>query len=110
MHLVFNKINKDIFIAIQNGSKSVETRAATVKYKNIKPGEKVIFSCDKETFEKIISRVTHFDSIESMLREYKPSDINPWIQTKEELEKMYDSFPGYKEKIQKEGIVAFEFK
>lgn len=110
MRFVFNKINKEIFKAIQNGTKKVETRAATIKYHTMKPGEKVSFSCDGEVFEKEISKVTHFDSIESLLKKYKPQDINPHIRTKEELEKMYHSFPGYKEKIEKEGIVAMEFQ
>jgi ASC-1-like (ASCH) protein len=110
MRFVFNKINKDIFTAVRDGSKKVETRAATVKYKGMKAGESVTFSCDGETFEKIISKVTHFNSIDSLIKKYKPQDINPKLTTKEELEEMYHSFPGYKEKIEKEGIVAIEFK
>jgi ASC-1-like (ASCH) protein len=109
MRLVFNKINKEIFDALRDGRKKVETRAATAKYKNLKAGEVISFSCDGEGFEKKISKVTHLDSIEALLKKYKPQDINPNLKTKEEIVAMYHSFPGYEEKIKKEGIVAIEF-
>ena len=110
MYLKFNASNKAIFDCIKDGSKPVETRAATSKYKNLKAGEVVTFSCAGETFTKTITKVTHFDSIEALLKKYKPEMINPKLATKEEIVKMYHSFPGYKEKIAGAGIVAFEFK
>jgi ASC-1-like (ASCH) protein len=110
MRFVINKLNKDIFDAICDGSKKVETRAATVKYKKLEEGTKVSFSCAGEVVEKEIKRITHFDSIDALLKKYKPEDINPKLKTKEEIIDMYHSFPGYKEKIEKEGIVAIEFK
>lgn len=109
MLLVFNKINKDIFEMLKSGKKPVETRAATAKYKKIKAGDEMEFSCDGERFEKTVAKVTHFDSIETLLKNYKPETINPKLKTKEEIMEMYHSFPGYKEKIEKEGIVAIEF-
>jgi ASC-1-like (ASCH) protein len=110
MLLVFNKNNKDIFDAIRDGSKKIETRAATVKYKNLEEGEAISFSCAGESFEKKIAKVTYFASIAALLRIYKPEDIHPDLRTKEEIVKMYHSFPGYKEKIEKSGLVAIEFK
>lgn len=59
--------------------------------------------------EKEIANVMHFPSIDSLLRKYKPKDINPDIETKEDIVKMYRSFPGYEEKINEFGIVALEF-
>jgi ASC-1-like (ASCH) protein len=109
MRLVFNKTNKAIFEALKSGEKKIETRASTVKYKNLKMGDTISFSCDGEVFEREIKKTTHFASIEALLKAYTPQDINPKSITKEEITAMFYSFPGYKEKIEKEGIVALEF-
>ena len=45
-----------------------------------------------------------------MLKKYKIEEINPFVKSEEELKKMYYSFPNYKEKIIKFGLVAFKFK
>lgn len=95
---------------LRDGRKRIETRAATSKYQNIKGGETITFSCNGETFEKEVSKVTHFESIDALLKKYKPTDINPTRKTKEDITKMYHSFPGYEEKIKEFGIVAIEFK
>ena len=109
MLLVFNKLNKDIFEMLRSGKKRIETRAATAKYKKIEVGQDVEFSCDGQRFAKMVSKITHFDSIETLLKNYTPSDINPKLKTKEEIVGMYHTFPGYKEKIEKDGIIAIEF-
>lgn len=110
MLLVFNKNNKDIFDMLRDGKKSVETRAATSKYTKIKEGDSITFSCDGERFEKVIAKVYRFDSIDSLFAVYKPTDINPKLHTREDIQEMYHSFPGYREKIEKEGIIAIEFR
>lgn len=43
-----------------------------------------------------------------MLKKYRVRDINPKISTEEELIARYNSFPKYKEKIKKFGIVTLE--
>lgn len=95
---------------LRDGRKRVETRAATSKYQNIKVGEVISFFCDGKIFEKEASKVTHFSSIDALLKKYKPVDINPTRKTKEDIVKMYHSFPRYEEKIKEFGIVAIEFK
>ncbi len=109
MLLVFNKINKDIFEMLRDGRKRIETRAATSKYKKIQAGDIMEFSCGHERFSRTVAKAMHFDSIESLLKKYKPEDINPILRTKEQITEMYYSFPGYKDKIEKEGIIAIEF-
>lgn len=110
MRLVFNKINKDIFEALRKGVKKVETRAATAKYKKLEADGVISFSCAGEMFEKKIAKVTQFPSIDALLKKYKPADINPKLKTRDEIVKMYHSFPGYEEKIKEFGIIAIEFK
>lgn len=106
--LKFRAVNRDIFEAIRSGKKPVETRAATVRYCDIKAGDMVEFICGKDKFTKQVKRVEIFKSIGGLLKKYKPRDINPAASSKEDLEKMYYSFPGYREKISKFGLIAFE--
>lgn len=106
--LKFRAVNRDIFDAIRDGKKPVETRAATVKFRNIKAGDELEFVCGKDSFKKSVKHVEVFKSIRDLLKKYKLQDINPQISSKDELKEMYYSFPGYRKKIEKFGIIAFE--
>lgn len=106
--LRFREVNRDIFDAIRSGRKRIETRAATVRYQKIKKGDRVILVCGKDLFEKHVEDVQIFKSIDSLLKKYKVWEINPNVKTEEELRKLYYSFPGYREKIQKHGLIAIE--
>ena len=108
--LRFRAVNRNIFEAIKSGKKKIETRAATPKYSQIKTSNNLIFVCGKERFSKNVKKVKKFKSIMALCKTYKPQDINPKTKTIEELEKMYHSFPGYKEKIKKYGLMALELK
>ncbi len=107
-NLKFRAADRNIFEAIRQGRKKVETRAATTRYKDIKTGDTVILACGKEKFKKIIRSVKIFKTISAMLQKYSIKDINPDITTEEELQNLYFSFSGYKEKIKKYGLIAIE--
>lgn len=53
----FRQENRDIFEAIKSGTKKIETRAATAKYKDINVGDIVKFSCGSDSFEKRAAKV-----------------------------------------------------
>jgi ASC-1-like (ASCH) protein len=110
MQLRFREKNRDIFEAIKQGRKKVETRAATQKYRKISSGDTIFFICGKDSSKKEVKSVEIFNDIDELLLNHKIKEIAPDINTKEELEKMYNSFPGYKEKIKKFGLIALEFK
>ena len=103
-------VDRYIFKAIKIGSKKIETRAGSPKYFNIKAGDMLIFVCGKDRFSKKIKMVRRFKDIKSLHKIYKPKEINPRAKTIEESEKVYYSFPGYKEKIRKYGLIALELK
>jgi hypothetical protein len=44
------------------------------------------------------------------VKKYRPRSIHPAAASLNDLLKMWHSFPGYKEKIAKFGIAAFELK
>ncbi len=106
--LRFRAVNRDIFQAIRGGKKKVETRAATVKYRGIKAGDAVVFVCGKDKFQKQVKRATMFKTVGAMLKKYTVRDINLKCATTKELRDLYFSFPGYKEKIEKFGLIALE--
>lgn len=105
--LRFRSVNRDVFEAIKNGKKKIETRAATEKYRSIKAGDTIVFVCGKARFQKKVKKVEIFRTIGAILKKYKPVRINPNTLTGEEARAMWDSFPGYKEKIKKYGLIAF---
>lgn len=108
--LRFRTGDKNIFEAIKNRKKKVETRAATKRYRNIKAGDTVKLICGKDTFEVKIKKMTIFKSITAILKNYKVKRINPNVGTEKELRKMYYSFPGYRDKIRKYGLIALELE
>ncbi len=98
----------DIFNAIRLGKKPVETRAFTVRYKNAAAGDRLRFMCQGKQFVRDIKRVRVVKSPKALLKYYRVQDIAPHLKTAQELENLYYKFPGYREKIKKCGIVAFE--
>ena len=109
-YLKFRAVNRDTFEAVKNGAKKVETRAAIKKFRDIKLGDKVKLICGKDKFEKEVKKSQIYRTITAMLRKYKPSEINPKCSTGKELREMYYSFPGYRQKIKKYGLIAVELK
>lgn len=96
------------FQEIVDGLKWVETRAATERYREIMKGDILRFTCGKKVLEKKVKTAHIFKSISAMLKKYKITDIMPSISSLKEMRAAYDSYPGYKEKIKKHGLIAFE--
>ena len=108
--LRFNVEHRESFNNIKDGSKRVETRAATVKYRNIKKGDCITFTCGCAKFSKTVRKATIFRTIASLLKKYKPNDVRPDVRTKKEMIDIWHSFPNYKEKIAMHGLIALEFE
>lgn len=108
--LVIEEADKDIFEAIKKGTKKVETRAATPKYREVDAEDELVFVCGKKKLSKIVASAHVFKTIEGLLKEYKVKDINPALKTEKELKKMWAGFPGYPAKIRKHGVIAFELE
>lgn len=105
--LRFRRTNKPTFDAIKTGRKTVETRAATRKYQNINVGDILVLACGNYKFEKRIKKIQKFKTIHALLVTIRLHKVNPLVSTLKEAEKVYDSYPDYKEKIKKFGIIAF---
>ncbi|MDP1624871.1 MAG: hypothetical protein Q8L64_03795 [bacterium] len=108
--LRFRVIDKKNFDEVKNGSKPIETRAATVKYQPIEVGDTLLFVCGKERLEKKITKKHHFGSIDAMIKKIPYKEIMPSVESVEEMKKAYSSYSGYDEKIKEFGIFAFELE
>ncbi|MBS3903518.1 MAG: hypothetical protein KGZ30_04075 [Anaplasmataceae bacterium] len=106
--LLIRAVDRAVYDLIKSDKKKIETRAAGPKYKNIKKGDILVLKCGKDRLEKKVKRVSKFKSVSGMLQKYKPSQIDPRTKMANELKAMYDSFPGYKERLRKYGVIAFE--
>lgn len=102
--------NRDIFEAIESGKKKLETRAGTDKYIKIRAGDMLKFVCGKNSFMRNVTKVKRYKTITAILKDYMPQEINPNTKTKDETIDMYYSFPNYREKIKKHGLIALELK
>ena len=108
--LRFAKQNKQTWLFIKEGKKTIETRAATSKYKDVQPGDTVVLSCEGSKFEKVISNVAYVKSIEVLAKQFDLNKINPGITDIKETKRIYFSYPGYEEKIKEFGLVALELQ
>ena len=88
----------------------METRAASVKYRDIKAGDVLVLVCGGERFEKKVKSARIFKSIPAMLKKYKLQSIEPDMKLVKELEHAYYSYRGYREKIKKFGLIGLELK
>jgi ASC-1-like (ASCH) protein len=102
----FREVDRDKFEAVRDGIKTIETRAATARYAKLKVGDVIVATCGKDKVEKEIIEAKHFNSIEEMFEVYEMRSILPGVTALGEAQKIYYSFPGYKEKIQEHGIIA----
>src|SRR5688500_9177803 len=105
--LVFRENDRDKFDDIENGHKSIETRAATIKYKPIEAGDSLTFVCGHVEITRLVTKVEHYNSLEEMFTHLPLGQILPSARTADDAKKVYYSFPGYKEKIDTSGILAF---
>jgi len=108
--LIFAEANRDIFEAIRDGRKKVETRAASLKYRAIQPDDILNLVCGGESVEKKVIQVKIFKNIPDLLASYTVAQINPNVNSRKELEDLYHSFSGYTEKIAAFGLIAMELE
>lgn len=69
-----------------------------------------MLSCGRHKLEKRVAKVEIFKSIRALLDKYSISDINHNFKTEAELRRQYYSFPDYREKIKRFGLIAFELR
>lgn len=105
--LKFAAKDKATFDAIKDGRKTIETRAGTVAYQQVEAGDSLTLECGGERIEKIVQKVKQFASVEEAFNSPDFTKILPGVTTLAEAEKVYYGFPGYRERIAENGLLAF---
>ena len=103
----FRAVDRDIFEAIKSGRKTVETRAATPKYRQIKRGDVLRFTCGQDQYEKRVKSVRHFAGLDELVKVGWLPRVLPGETTLKAAEKRIFSFTGYREKISEYGLLGF---
>jgi ASC-1-like (ASCH) protein len=106
-NLVIREVDRHIFEQIKSGAKSVETRAATPKYLSAHIGDTLTFVCGTDQITKTITSTQHFETIEKLYNQIPLQHVLPGIKSLAEAQKIHYSFPGYQQKLQQYGIMAF---
>jgi ASC-1-like (ASCH) protein len=106
--LKFRAVDKVNFENVRSGIKSIETRAATVRYQPIEVGDELVFSCDGDSFSKKVAKKYHWPSIDAMVKEIDFKKVMPKVDSVEEMRKRYASYPDYEQKIEEFGLLGFE--
>ncbi len=108
--LIIREVDRRVFDAISSGQKHVETRKASDKYLSIKEGDSLIFVCGSDKIRKTVLKTYHFQNIEEMLEIFNFKEIMPFANSIQEMKSIYYSFPGYKEEIEKNGLLGIVFE
>ena len=108
--LRFRAEDKDDFNKVKAGIKSIETRAATVKYQPIEAGDTLTFVCGEERLVKKITKRFHWPSIDAMVKEIDFKKVNPSAVSIEDVKRAYASYPDYEQKIKEHGLLGFVLK
>ena len=107
--LRFRVKDRQFFHDIKKRVKTVETRAATKRFRDIETGDIIIFICGKDKLKMTAKKARHFKSIDSVIKKVDFKKIMPRVKNITELKRIYYGFPGYREKIKKLGLIAIEF-
>lgn len=113
---------KDIFQALTDNTKTIETRAGRKRgggkyWGDIKVGDIIEFSLANDktdkviksvnSVKKVVQKVVHFKTIDDMFQVYNPKDDYPG-KTIDEIKKWWKKYPELNERINKYGIWAIE--
>ncbi len=105
--LLIRKKDKPFFEAIEKGLKKIETRAGSSTYLKIKEGDVLVFSCSGKKLKKRVEKVYHFKTVDKLLDKFNFKEIMPFASSEMEAKKLWYTFPKYKERLSKYGILAF---
>lgn len=102
-------IQKKYFDAINAGLKTAEGRINSAKFKDLKIGAQIIFTCAEDYSKKIICTVQAinvYPDFKTMLQKEGLQNMLPGIKNIAVGISIYESFHGYKEAVKKYGAAA----
>lgn len=105
--LSYHVDDKANFDAIGRGLKDIETRPGTRKYKTIKVGDTISFTCNGAIITKAVTKRFHWPSPSALIREINFKRVLPSARTASELEGAFETDPDY-ETMGTYGMFGFE--
>jgi len=110
---MLNLVVKQVYFdAIKAGLKTVEGRLNSPKFKDLKFGDLITFTCH-ETNEKIsgvVKALNIYPNFEAMLVSEGLENMLPGVTSLYEGVMIYESFPGYQEGAKEFGTLAIRIK
>lgn len=107
--LLFEEKDRARFEEVRSGSKRIETRAMDERYRSIVADDEIVFVCGDDRFTKRVNKVYLWPTVEAMLAEVPIEIVMPGLLTVQEVYDRFSSYPSYFERIEKGGILGFEF-
>jgi len=101
-------LQKKYFDAIKKGTKTVEGRLNSLKFKNLHPGDYISFVCivTQEEMKCQVQAIHLYKNFALMLQDQGLQNMLPGVCTIQEGVALYESFPLYKEKVREHGAIA----
>jgi ASC-1-like (ASCH) protein len=94
------------FNLIKSGDKSVELRVFDGERADYKLGDTLVFKCKNKEIQSIISGLIYYQSFEEALSEENYLRAIPDAASLEDALSVYHSYPNFKERAAKYGVVA----
>lgn len=108
--MVHLSLRQEYFDAIKSGLKTVEGRINSPKFKDLKPGMTIRFTCinTNETIVCTVQAIHVYTNFTEMLQSAGVENMLPGISSITEGVELYESFPGYREDVKKFGALAIK--
>ena len=104
-------VQQHYFDAIKSGQKTVEGRLNKPRYNDLVIGMQLQFEgLDKEVVTCVITGITRYSDFASMLVSEGVESMLPGVTSLQEGVALYESFPVYKEGVQRVGALAIKFR
>lgn len=104
-------LKREYLEQIKSGLKTYEGRVATNFFRDYLPGRTVEWYCGSEDRDKVLTTIVsrkRFSSFGDMLRTVGFNKFLPRVRSIEEAIRLYESVPGYLEKVAIHGALALE--
>jgi ASC-1-like (ASCH) protein len=106
------ELQDQYFHAIASGAKTVEGRLNSPKFKDVQVGMSICFSSQstEQTIVCVVQTIDRYQSFKDMLLAQGIGNMLPGITNLEQAIDIYESFPGYKDKVALYGVIAINIK
>ncbi len=105
-------IQQQYFDAIKAGTKTVEGRLNSPKFKDLTSNMHIIFTCvqTQEQLDCLVEDVQVYQTFEEMLVAVGIENMLPGVRSLSEAVALYESFSTYKKDVKKYGALAITIK